>query len=38
VVKLKIFNIVGIIFTTDIGIGIDDFGRGVMFGGLTKTR
>jgi len=36
VVKSKIFNTIGIIFTTNIGISVDNYGRGVMFGGTTK--
>jgi hypothetical protein len=36
VVKLEIFKIIEIIFIINIRIGIDDCGKGVMFGGTTK--
>jgi hypothetical protein len=36
VVKSEIFNTIEIIFIANIGIGIDDCGKGVMFGGTTK--
>jgi len=36
VVKLEIFDIIGVVFTTDTRTSIDDCGRGVMFKGTKK--
>lgn len=38
VVKLEIFDIIGVVFTIDTRTSIDDCGRGVMFKGTQKKK
>jgi hypothetical protein len=37
VVKPKIFDTTEVVFTTDTIVGLNDYGRGDMFGGIGKT-
>jgi uncharacterized protein (DUF849 family) len=36
VVKPKIFDTTGVVLTTDTWTNMDDYGRGAMFGGITR--
>jgi len=36
VIKLKIFGTTKVVLTTETRTNIDDYGRGVIFGGTTK--